>query len=101
MVQFISVSFVLYSFLNGFILNRPINDSDIYELPEPASALNLTPFNFNIAIGYVTLVSVVTNFGSGLLSANLSHTDVGCLFLHFKQVLALWHSVGLCLSPYS
>ena len=102
-VKFVCVSIVLCSFLTGLILRRSINDSDMYELPERASkgALYFTPFTLIIATGYVTLVSVVTNFGSGLLSANLSHTDVGCLFLHFKQVLALWHSVGLCLSPYS
>ena len=61
-VEFVSVSIVLYSFLTGFIL-RSINDSDMYELPEPVSksALHLTPFTFIIATGYVTLASLVTN----------------------------------------
>ena len=74
MVEFVSVSIVLYSFLTGFILSRSINDSDMYEVPEPVSksALNLTPFTFTIATGYVTLVPVVTNIGSDLLSPNLS-----------------------------
>ena len=73
----------------------------MYELPEPLSksALHLTPFTFIIATGYVTLVSVVTNIGSDLLSAHLSHIDYWCLFLHFKQVLALQHSAALCLAP--
>ena len=63
MVEFVSVSIVLYSFLTGFILSRSINDSDMYELPEPVSksALHLTPFTFIIATGYVTLASLVTN----------------------------------------
>ena len=53
----------------------------MYELPEPVSkiTLNLTPFTFIIATWYVTLVSVVSNIGSDLLSANLSHIDVDCL----------------------
>ena len=95
------VSIVLYSFLTGFILSISINGSDMYELPESLSksALHLTPFTFTIATGYVTLVSVVTNIGSDLLSANLSHIDVWCLFLHFKQVLVLRHSAALCLDP--
>ena len=42
----------------------------------PKSALKLTPFNFNIAIGYVTLVLVVTNISLDLLSANL-YTSTG------------------------
>ena len=73
----------------------------MYELPESLSksALHLTPFTFTIATGYVTVVSVVTNIGSDLLSANLSHIDVWCLFLHFKQVLVLRHSAALCLDP--
>ena len=68
-VEFVSVSIVLYSFLNHLliysILSRLINDSDMYELPEPVSksALHLTPFTFIIATGYVTLVSAVTNNG--------------------------------------
>ena len=99
MVQFVSVS-VLYSLLTGFIFSRSINDSYMYELPETVSksALHLTPFTFIITTGYVTLVSVVTKIGSDLLSANLSHIDVWCLFLHFKQVLALRHSAALCLA---
>ena len=102
-MEFVCVSIVLCFFLTGLILRRSTNDSDMYELPERASkgALYFTPFTLIIATGYVTLVLVVTKFGSSLLSANLSHTDVGCLFLHFKQVLSLWHSVGLWLSPYS
>ena len=84
MVEFVSVSIVLYSFLTGFVLSRSINDSDMYELPEPVSksVLRLTPFIFIIAIGYgyVTLVSVVTNTGSDLLPANLSHIYVWSLF---------------------
>ena len=101
MVEFVSVSIVLYSFLTGFILCRSINDFNISELPEPVSnsALHLTPLTFIIPTGYVTLVSVVTNIGSGLLSANLSQIDVWCLFLHFKQVLALQHSAVLFLAP--
>ena len=73
----------------------------MYELPEPVSksALHLTPFTFTIATGYVTLASVVTNIGSDLLSANLSHIEVWSLLLHFKQVLALRHSAALCLAP--
>ena len=63
------------------------------------SALHLTPFTFIIATGHVTFASVVTNMGSDLLSANLSHIDVWCLFLHLKQVLALRHSGALCLAP--
>ena len=51
----------------------------------PKSALNLTRFNFNIAIGYVTLVSVVTNISLDLLSANLLHIDVWCLLLHLHK----------------
>ena len=100
MVEFVSVSIVLYSFLTLFILSRSINDSDMYELPEPVSksALHLTPFTFIIAAGYVTLASVVTNIGSDLLSAILSHIDVWCLILHFKQVLALRRSAALCLA---
>ena len=84
-----------------FILCRSINDFNISELPEPVSnsALHLTPLTFIIPTGYVTLVSVVTNIGSGLLSANLSQIDVWCLFLHFKQVLALQHSAVLFLAP--
>ena len=98
-VELVSVSIVLYFFLTGFILSRSINDSDMYELPQPVpkSILHLTPFIFNIATGYVTLVSVVTNID--LLSANLSHIDVWCLFLHFKQVSALRHSTVLRLVP--
>ena len=90
-----------YSFLTGFILNRSINYSDMLELPEPVSksALHLTLFTFIIATGFVTLVSLVTNIGLDLLSANLSHIDLWCLFLHFKQVLALPHSSVLCLAP--
>ena len=84
MVEFVSVSIVLDSFLTGFVLSRSINDSDMYELPEPVSksVLRLTPFIFIIAIGYgyVTLVSVVTNIGSDLLPANLSHIYVWSLF---------------------
>ena len=100
-MEFASVSIVLYSFLTGFILNRSINYSDMLELPEPVSksALHLTLFTFIIATGYVTLVSLVTNIGLDLLSANLSHIDICCLFLHFKQVLALPHSSVLCLAP--
>ena len=96
-MEFVSVSIVLYSFLTGFIL-RSINDSDMYELPEPVSksALHLTPFTFIIATGYVTLVSVITNIDSDLLS---SHINVWCLFLYFKQVLELRHSAALCLAP--
>ena len=73
----------------------------MYELPEPVSesALRLTPFTFIIATGYVTLASVDTNICSDLLSANLSHIEVWCLFLHFKQVLARRHSATLCLAP--
>ena len=83
MVEVVSV---FYSFLTGFILSRSINDSDMYKLPEPVSknALHFTPFNFIIATEYVTLVLVVTNISSDLLSANLSHIDVWCLFLHFN-----------------
>ena len=100
-VEFVSVSIVLCSFLTRFILSRSINYSDMYELPEPVpkSALHLTPFTFIIATGYVTLASVVTNIGSDLLSANLSHIDVWCLLLPFKQVLALRYSAALCLAP--
>ena len=73
----------------------------MYELPEPVSksALHLTPFSFIIATRYVTLVLVVTKIDSDLLSANFSDIDVWCLFLHFKQVLALRHSAALCLAP--
>ena len=73
----------------------------MYELPEPVSksALHLTPFTFIIATGYVTFASVATNIGSDLLSANLSHIDVWCLFLHFKQVLVLRNSTVLYLAP--
>ena len=101
MVEFVSVSIVLYSFLTGFILSRSISDSDMYKLPEPVSksALNLTSFTFIIATGYVTLALVVTNIGSDLLSGDLSHINVWCLFLHFKQVLALRHYAALCLAP--
>ena len=101
LMEFASVSIVLYSFLTGFILNRSINYSDMLELPEPVSksALHLTLFTFIIATGYVTLVSLVTNIGLDLLSANLSHIDIWCLFLHFKQVLALPHSSVLFLVP--
>ena len=100
-MEFVSVSIVLYSFLTGFILSRSISDSDMYKLPEPVSksALNLTSFTFIIATGYVTLALVVTNIGSDLLSGNLSHINVWCLFLHFKQVLALRHYAALCLAP--
>ena len=54
----------------------------MYHLPEPVSknVLHLTSFIFIIATGYVTLVSVVTNSGSDLLSANLSHIYVRCFF---------------------
>ena len=38
-------------------------------------ALHLALFTFAIATGYVTLVAVVTNIGSDLLSANLSHVN--------------------------
>ena len=81
MVGFVSVSIVLYSFLTGFILSKSINDSDMYELPEPVSksVLQWTSFTF-ITTGYVTLASVVTHSGSDLLSANLSHIEVWCLF---------------------
>ena len=97
-VEFVSVSIVLYSLLTPFIL-RSINDSDMNELRLSKSALHLTQFTIIIATGYVTLISVVTNIGSDLLSANLSHIDVWCLFLHFKQVLVLRHSAALCLAP--
>ena len=99
MVEFVSASIVLYSFLTGFILSRSRNDSDMYELPVSKSALHLTLFTFIIATGYVTLALVVTNIGSNLLSDNLSHIDVWCLSLRFKQVLALRHSAALCLTP--
>ena len=100
MVEFVSLSIVLYSFLTLFILSRSIIDSDIYGLPEPVSksALHLTPVTFVVATGYDTLASVVI-ISSELLSANLSHLDVWCLFLNFKQVVALQHSVALCLAP--
>ena len=100
-VKFVSVFIALFSFLTGFILSRSTYDFDIYELSEPVSksALYLTPFTFVIATGYVTLVLLVTNIGSDLLSANLSHIDVWCLFLHFKQALALRHFSALCLAP--
>ena len=100
-VEFVSVSIVLHSFLIGFILSRSINDYDLHKLPEPAfkSVLHLTPFTFIIATGYVTFASVATNIGSDLLPANLSHIDVWCLFLHFKQALELPHSAALCLAP--
>ena len=70
----------------------------MYELSEPVSksALYFTPFTFIIATGYVTLVLVVTNIGSGLLLTNLSQIYVWCLFLHFKQVLALRHVFSPC-----
>ena len=69
----------------------------------PKNALNLTRFNFNIAIGYVTLVSVVTNISLDLLSANLLHIDVWCLLLHLHKrqnalnlpVLSLFFLVSL------
>ena len=100
-MEFVSVSIVLYSFLTGFILSRSINDSDMYKLPEPVSksALNLTSFTFIIATGYVTLALVVTNIGSDLLSGDLSHINVWCLFLHFMKILALRHYAALCLAP--
>ena len=63
------------------------------------SALHLTSFTFTIATVYVTLVSVVTNIASDLVSAYLSHIDLWCLFLHFKQALAIGHSAALCLAP--
>ena len=97
-VEFVSVSIVLYSLLTVFIL-RSINDSDMNELRLSKSALHLTQFTIIIATEYVTLVSGVTSIGSDLLSANLSHIDVWCLFLHFKQVLVLRHSAALCLAP--
>ena len=78
MVEFVSVSIVLHSVSK--------------------CGLPLTPFTFIIVTGYVTFASVVTNIGSDLLSANLSHIDVWCLFLHFKQALALRHSAALCLA---
>ena len=55
--------FVLFSC--WIFLSRSINNSDMYELPEPVpkSALHLTPFTLIIATGYVTLVSAVTNNG--------------------------------------
>ena len=86
MVEFVNFAIVLYSFPNGFIFNRSINYSDMYELPQPVSksALHLTPFTFIIATRYVTLVSVVSNIDSDLLSANFADIDVWCLFLHFK-----------------
>ena len=97
-MEFVSVSIVFYSFLTGFILSGSINDSDMYKLPEPVSksALHLTPFTFIIATGYVTLVSVITNIDSDVLS---SHINVWCLFLYFKQVLELRHSAALSLAP--
>ena len=51
-----------------------------------------------IATGYVTLATVVTNIGSDLLSANLSHIDVWCSLLHFKQfgATAFRGSVSSC-----
>ena len=99
-MEFVSFFIVLDSFLTGFILSRSISDSGIYELPQPVSksALHFTLFTFRIATGYVTLVSVVTNIGSDLLSANLSDVDVWCLFSHFKQVSELRHSAALCLA---
>ena len=75
MVEFVSVSIVLYSLLTAFIL-RSINDSDMNELRLSKSALHLTQFTIIIATEYVTLVSGVTNIGSDLLSANLSHIGV-------------------------
>ena len=86
-MQFVSVSFVLYSFPTGFIFSRSINDSDMYKPPEPVSkrALHLTQFTFIIATGYVTLVSVVTNIGLDFLAANLSHIDAWCLKSVFKS----------------
>ena len=63
------------------------------------SALHLTTFTFIFATGYVTLVSVLTNIGSDLLPANSSHVNVWCLFLYFKDALAVRHSVTLCLAP--
>ena len=95
-------------YLTGFILGRSIHDSDIHELPESVSksTLHLSPFAFIIATGYVTLVLGVTNIGSDLLSASLSHLsaglshiDVWCLFLHFKPVLLLRHSTAPCFTP--
>ena len=101
-VEFVSVSVVLFSFLTGLILSRSINDSDMYELLEPVSksVLHLTPFTtvYCYWVCYISLGSVTT-IGSDLLSANLSHIDVWSLFLHFKQVLALRHFVALCLAP--
>ena len=77
-VELVNVSIVLQSFLTGLILGRSINDSDMYELLEPVSKnpLHLMLFTFIIATGNFALVSVVTNIGSDLLSANLSHIDV-------------------------
>ena len=86
-MEFVSVSIVLYSFLNHLliysILSRLTNDSDMYELPEAVSksALHFTPFTFAIATGDVTLASVVTNIGSDLLLANLSHIDRCMVFV--------------------
>ena len=99
-VQFVAVSIVLYHFLTGFILSRSLNYSDMYELPGPVSksALDLTLFTLIIASRYVAFASIVTNIGSDFLSANLSHINVCCLFLHFQQVLALRHSAALCLA---
>ena len=73
----------------------------MYKLPEPVSksAWHLATFTFIIATGYATLLSVVTNTSTDLLPANLLRIDAWCLFLHFKQVLALWHSAALCLAP--
>ena len=73
----------------------------MYELPELVfkSVLHSAPFTSIIATGYFTLVSVVTDIGSDLPSANFLHIDVRCLFLHFKQMLALRHSAALGLAP--
>ena len=55
----------------------------MYKLREPAYkiALHLTPFTFVYTTGYVKLV-LVTNFGSDLLSANLSQA-----ILHLSQLI--------------
>ena len=99
-VEFVSVSIVLYSFVIGFILSKSINDSDMYELPEPVSksAPHLTPFTF-----LLLLLGMLHQTRYSLTLAKIYyqliyHVQMYGVFLHFKQVLSLRHSVVLCLA---
>ena len=67
-----------------------------YGIPQPCVQPLCSSQMYGVCFYFL---SKFQRYGSNLLSPNLSHIDVWCLFLHFKQVLALRHSAALCLAP--